>query len=287
VPYVVATEHSLGDDTIEGRPVTLGIRGLYLATERLGDATIAVSDAVAVRLARWGVPRRRITVIPNGIDAQEFRYDPRLRRAARARLGIAAHARVVGGVGRLEPTKRFDDLIRVVREVPEVTLLLVGDGSARAALEHMARTQGVADRVVFTGAVPHVREMLSAMDVFASPSRQETFGLAVLEALASGLPALYAACPPLDELAARTPAAAPGARRLTRYAQGLSPALRAELTRFDQRGGARLPVPPAVTRYDIARLAESVGQLYERVTQADHRRPVSTDRPGESEGSWR
>lgn len=54
VRAVVATEHSLGQDQIEGRPLTTGVRTLYLAGERLGRATIAVSPAVAERLRRWG-----------------------------------------------------------------------------------------------------------------------------------------------------------------------------------------------------------------------------------------
>jgi glycosyltransferase involved in cell wall biosynthesis len=262
VPHVVATEHSLGDGLIEGRATTLGVRALYLATERLGDTTIAVSDTVARRLAGWGVSRGRICVIPNGIDAAELGYDPALRRAARRRLGIAADARVVGGVGRLEPTKRFDRLIRAMSELHGATLLLVGDGSARTALEGLARELGVSSRVVFAGATPHVREMLCAMDLFAAPSDQETFGMAVLEALASGLPALYVICPCLEELA---PTAAPWARRCPPGQAALTATLREELARIDGRGATRFPVPSAVIHYDIGRLAQAVQELYHRL----------------------
>jgi glycosyltransferase involved in cell wall biosynthesis len=265
VRRVVATEHSLGDGQIEGRRTTAAVRALYLASERLGDATIAVSGTVADRLAAWGVRRRRIRVIPNGIEAAGFAYDPALRRAARQRLGIAPEATVVGGVGRLEPTKRFDRLIRAVAGLPDTTLLLAGDGSQRAALESLAREYGVAGRVVFAGASPRVRELLCAMDVFASPSEQETFGMAVLEALACGLPTLYVTCPPLEEL---PPDAAPGARRLPSDDAAFHTALRHQLSTMDDRR----PVPPAVARYDIARLAGAVDRLY---------------RPADSEGTRR
>ncbi len=103
VRAVVATEHSLGDAAIEGRPLTRGTRGLYLATERLGSATVAVSGTVAARLRAWGVDGRRVHVVPNGIDAAAFRFDPAARTAVRARLGLPAGAVVVGGVGRLVP----------------------------------------------------------------------------------------------------------------------------------------------------------------------------------------
>jgi len=245
------------------------VRLLYVATERLGHATVAVSAAVAGRLRAWRVPERRISVLPNGIEAGEFTFDPVLRRRVRARLGIPQDAVVVGGVGRLEPGKRFDRLIRAVAEIPGVLLLLAGDGPARAALEQVAAMHGVAGRVVFAGAVPHARGMLCAMDVFASPSDSETFGLAVLEALACGLPALYATCPPLDELTRPGrpgPEGAPGARRLSTYPEALPRTLRAELACLTERGGGRLPVPPLVARFGTATLADSIGRLYERLS---------------------
>lgn len=253
VRRVVATEHRLG--ATAGR--------LYLAGERLGQVTIAASPAVARRLAEWGVPDERIEVIPKAVAPAEFGYDPRLRAAARARLGIAPGAAVVGGVGRLEPGERFDRLIRAVAEAPGATLLLAGDGPARDALGKLAAIEGIADRVVFAGPVAHAREMLCAMDVFASPG-EDTFGLVVLEAIAAGLPALYARCPPLEELAAAR-AAVEGARRLTPHdRESLPRALRAELLCLAERHGERLPARAAGPRYDADHLARAVDRVYSR-----------------------
>jgi glycosyltransferase involved in cell wall biosynthesis len=281
IAHVVATEHSLGDGVIEGRRTSAPVRVLYRGTERLGRNTIAVSETVAERLRAWGVAANRITVIPNGIDAGEFAYDPALRAAARYRLAVEPDALVVGGVGRMAREKRFDRLIRAVKQMPGVTLLLVGDGAARPELERQAEADGVADRVIFTGAVEHTRELLCAMDVFASPSDQETFGLAVLEALACGLPAVYAVCPPLDEVDAPTP----GARRLSGYREALPRTLRAELAGLAGRDGARLPVPPVVAQYDISRLADSVGRLYQQIASLPRRRHSVSYRPVESKGT--
>lgn len=257
VRRVVATEHSLGDHRIEGRPLTRSTRALYLATERLGTATVAVSRAVAARLRRWGVPADRIHLVPNGIEADRFRFDPAARRTMRARLGLEETAMVVGGLGRLVPGKRFDLLIRAVAQVPDAVLVVAGDGPERAALRRLAARLGAADRVRLIGecAGPDVPALLAAFDVFASASREETFGLAVLEALAAGLPVLHTTCPALDELPADR---APGARRVEPAVPALAAALHDRLA----RGPVRLPQPAAVEHYDIARAAERLMTVY-------------------------
>jgi len=279
VRNVVATEHSLGDGIIEGRPTTRGVRALYLASERLGRSTIAVSDTVRDRLIAWGVPQRRIEVIANGIDPTELTFDPEARQVVRARLGIGQHERVIGALGRLEPTKRFDRLIQAVVDLPDVKLLLVGSGSARAELTAVAERLGIGDRTVFAGPTAHSREMLCAMDIFASPSDQETFGLAVLEAIAAGLPVVYVACPPLQEL---PPEAAPGARQVASDAVALRLALADELARLprpdpDADPADRLAIPPAVAHYDITRLAAAVGGLYERIAARPGQQLIGSD----------
>ncbi|MEU9983279.1 glycosyltransferase [Streptomyces sp. NPDC050856] len=254
---VIATEHSLGAAQIEGRPLSPGARALYLATERLGTATVAVSGTVARRLTGWGVPPARIRMVPNGIDVARFAHDPEAGRAARRRLGLAPDDVVVGGVGRLAAGKRFDTLIRAVAGLPGTRLLLVGEGEARGRLARVAAECRVADRVVWAGAVDEgLPALLSAMDVFVSPSADEAFGLAIVEALAAGLPVRYAACPALEDL---PPGEAPGARRIGGSVHDVVSALREVC-----RGGRpeRLPVPPAARRYDIARSAQELLSLY-------------------------
>ncbi|MYS68630.1 glycosyltransferase [Streptomyces sp. SID5473] len=151
VRAVVATEHSLGDREIEGRPLTRGTRALYRGTERLGAATVAVSDTVAARLADWGVPPERTHTVPNGIDARQFRFDPAARSAVRSGLGVAPDAYLLGGVGRLVPGKGFDALIRTAAAVPAVTVVIAGEGPEGPALKRLAAELGVADRVRFLG----------------------------------------------------------------------------------------------------------------------------------------
>ena len=252
---VVATEHSLGEHVIEGRPTDrAGVRALYLAAERLGRVTVAVSPTVVELLVRWGVPRRRIVMIPNGVDLAAFRFDAAARRDLRARLGVAPDTRVLGTVGRLAPTKRVDLLLEAARQLPGVVLLVVGDGPARPELESLARRYGIADRVIFTGASRDVRGLLAAMDAYASASPAETFGLSVVEALAAGLPAVYVACPALDDLpGGRVPA---GVRKVPADAVALRVAVAAALAE-----PGRL-APPELPEYDSAHTADQLDELY-------------------------
>ncbi|WP_128981328.1 glycosyltransferase [Streptomyces roseicoloratus] len=289
VRAVIATEHSLGDTQIEGRPLSAGTRALYLATERLGTSTVAVSPSVARRLTRWGVAPSRIRVVPNGIETERFAFDPGARASARSALGLPADAFVVGGVGRLVPGKRFDRLVRAVAEVPEARLLLVGEGGERDRLLRLAEECGAKDRVLLPGACqdppagpaarpvpgsrppgpacspgPGLPALLAAMDVFVSTSPDETFGLAVVEALAAGLPSLYVACPAVDDLPAE---AAPGARRIGESVPELVSALHA----LRDSGHGRPAPPEAVRRYDIAQSARKLMSLYHQAVHG----PVS------------
>ncbi|MEU7020318.1 glycosyltransferase [Streptomyces sp. NPDC046203] len=286
VRSVVATEHSLGEAQIEGRPLSAGTRALYLATERLGTSTVAVSPSVARRLADWGVAPSRIRVVPNGIEPARFAFDPLARARARSLLGLPVDAFVVGGVGRLVPGKRFDRLVRAVAAVPEARLLLVGEGEQRAVLLRTAEECGAAGRVILTGAVPDPPErggarrtdpdlpsLLAAMDLFVSASPDEAFGLAVVEALAAGLPVRYVACPALDDL---PPGAAPGALRVGPSVPELIGSIRA-FARSRPTGpvgpvghGIRAAPPEAVRSYDIARGAEQLLSLYQRAVHGPH-----------------
>ncbi|MFF7866148.1 glycosyltransferase [Streptomyces qaidamensis] len=265
VRAVVATEHSLGDSQMEGRPLNAGVRALYLAGERLGRTTVAVSPTVAERLRRWGVPGPRIEVVPNGIDVARFRFDAARRHDTRRRLGLPDDAYVIGAVGRLTPGKRFGVLVRALAQLPDDhRLLLVGGGPEEDVLRRTARAAGVADRVLFTGERPCVPDgtpgpdlpsLTSAMDVLASPSPEEAFGLAIVEALASGLPVLYASCPALEDL---PPSAAPAARRVT----GGPDAYARALTDVRRQGPAPRTAPEAARHYCITRSAARLMDVY-------------------------
>jgi len=147
-------------------------------------AVVAPSAAMAARAeARWRVPSGRLVRIDNGVDlAGRAVRDPRAAAAAGPLvIGSVAHARV---------EKNWPRLLRVfarLRTQP-VHLLLLGDGPERAAAEQLAHGLGVAARTTFTGAVLEPRPHYAAMDVFTLASDDEQMPLALLEAMAHGLP---------------------------------------------------------------------------------------------------
>ncbi|MEV0484646.1 glycosyltransferase [Streptomyces sp. NPDC050508] len=265
VKAVVATEHSLGDSQMEGRALSTGVRALYLASERLGRSTVAVSPTVAERLKQWGVPGPRIEVVPNGIDLARFRFDPVQRLRTRQRLGLPEGAYVVGGIGRLAAGKRFDVLIRALAQLPDdYWLLLVGGGTEENLLRRTAHDYGVADRVLFTGERPYTPDgspgpdlpsLTAAMDLLASPSPEEAFGLAVVEGLASGLPVLYASCPAIEDL---PPQAASAARQV----QGGPDVFARALAAARAQGPRPRTAPDAAHHYCITRSAAQLMDVY-------------------------
>jgi glycosyltransferase involved in cell wall biosynthesis len=257
-PVVLTTEHSIGETHIERRKMTAGVRGLYLASELFSDATIAVSDVVRDRLVRWGVPARKITVIPNGLDTAALAFDPAARQRARERFGIPPDIYVIGSLGRLDPNKRIDLLVEAARPVlgDRCKVLVIGRGEDQARITATVERLGAADHVIFGGFQSDTAAMMSAFDLYAATSAQETFGLSVLEAMASGLPVLYTACPALDGI--QTGQARPVA--------GTVEALRAEIRKAVEAGpSAREPDAAVFGRYGMESVVRRIDDLYERL----------------------
>ncbi|MFR9728207.1 glycosyltransferase [Saccharopolyspora sp. MS10] len=275
-PVVVGTEHSIGETHLERRRMTAGVRGLYLGTDVFAQRTIAVSETVAGRLAGWGMRPEKITVIPNGVDFGRVAFDPDARSRVRAEHGIDERAHVVGVLGRLDPNKRFDLVIEAAAPLlgEGAKLLVVGGGAERENLEALAANLGVAEHVVFTGERHDVSAMLSALDLFVASSKQETFGLSVLEALANGMPVLYTTCPALEGVHTDR------ARQVPGDVDGMREALAAEVTDRRPRGD----VPAIRELYGIEAVTARIDDLYERLRTGGGRtaRPLAAEQGGKS-----
>jgi glycosyltransferase involved in cell wall biosynthesis len=134
----------------------------------------------------------RSTVVYNGVDLNEFNAAATTAdrvHALRTRLGCTASSFVIGSVGRLVPAKNHAVLIDSVAKLRaqniDARLLIVGEGELHDSLRAQAATLGLADVVLFTGALTDLRPALAAMDVFVLPSLfVETFSNAALEAMA-------------------------------------------------------------------------------------------------------
>jgi glycosyltransferase involved in cell wall biosynthesis len=158
------------------------------------DAHLAVADAQRRYLVDVEkVPRERVHLVYNGIDAEQYRPPaPGERDSARRSLGVPEAGLVLMAVGSLKPLKGFDLLVRAANPLlmahPEARLVLVGDGRDRGMLETLARECGVGAQVVFAGLRDDVNVVLRAADLLVLSSRTEALPTVILEAMATGLP---------------------------------------------------------------------------------------------------
>jgi glycosyltransferase involved in cell wall biosynthesis len=159
-----------------------------------------VSEAVARQLeAQKLLPPNRIKVVRNGIEVEQFIKARRLSDpvSLRRSWGFPDDCLVVGTVGELNPLKGHDIFLRAAAEVvssnPQSRFVIVGGDPSREAatlrrLERLASDLNLTDQIRLLGQVDEVAPLLAAMDLFVSASQTESFGLAIVEALASGLP---------------------------------------------------------------------------------------------------
>jgi UDP-glucose:(heptosyl)LPS alpha-1,3-glucosyltransferase len=156
-------------------------------------AVVCLSEADAADLrTTYGPVRPRIEVIPNGVDLERFRPPtPDERNAARAELKLGTEERVAVFVGHEFSRKGLSFAIRGLSHAPSVLLLIIGGNDDIIAEAHAeAKELGVGDRVLFLGPRRPPVPFLHAADFFVLPSAYEANALVVLEALATGLPAI-------------------------------------------------------------------------------------------------
>ena len=165
-----------------------------------GEKVVAISEAVRGHLEKdFNVDPGRIEVIYNGIDLRRFSNTYSSDQIARAKrsLGIQ-RGDVVGTMGRLSSVKGQKYLIEAMKEVvsrsKDARCLIIGSGREGPALQNLAKSLGLEDRVIFTGAAyMDIPLYLACMDIFVLPSIEEGLGLALLEAMSLGRPCVASA----------------------------------------------------------------------------------------------
>ena len=150
------------------------------------DGLLAVSRAMRDDMAAIGLPRDRIRVHHTGVDLD--RFAPVDRAAARTALDVAGP--LIVSVGALIERKGHGVVIEALRDLPDATLIIAGEGPTRPALRALADRLGVAGRVRLLGAVPNgeLLGLIAAADVMALASSSEGLANAWIEALACGTP---------------------------------------------------------------------------------------------------
>ncbi len=158
------------------------------------DAVVCVSEAQRAALCARGLAAARVHLIPNAIDADAVAREAAAgREPTRRAWGIGPEERVVLALGRLSPEKGLAGLLEAFAALPapaaaRARLVLVGDGPLRAALGRRANAPDLAGRVRLAGWSADPLGCLGAADAFVLPSLREGLPLALLEALAAGLP---------------------------------------------------------------------------------------------------
>jgi glycosyltransferase involved in cell wall biosynthesis len=164
------------------------------ATLDRADALCTLSQALAAELqARLKAPPGKIAVVPNGVDVDAaVQHLEACAPEARRELGLSPADMVVATIGRIHPEKGLPYLLESFRpflhEHPRAVLLIAGDGPERGALEEVAKSLRIAERVRFLGTVPEPWKVLAAADIFVLSSVYEGMPNALLEAMAAALP---------------------------------------------------------------------------------------------------
>ncbi len=195
---------------------------------------ITVCHALRDEVIALGVDPARVTSLRNGVDLQLFQ--PVERESVRARLGLSQFTLLA--VGHLVPVKAQQLAVAALAELPDVRLLIAGNGPNRAMLEQLARDLNVTDRLTMLGAVPQaqLRDYYGAADALVLPSEREGWANVLLEAMACGTPVIASRVWGTPEVVAAPEA---GLLMEQRTPAGLAASVRALRANYPDRAATR------------------------------------------------
>jgi len=208
IPFVLEMNDTVYmDRQRQGKKLTM--KGLAAKFENrllnLADGIVVVSGYLKQHLVDRGIPANKVLVTPNAVHEHEFDPEHIKGDSIRAKYGLG-DAVVVGFAGSFAKWHRVDLLVAAAASLkdkhPNLKLLLIGDGAERAAAEQQAKDLGFADRVVFTGKIPHaaIPEHVAAMDIGVMPE-SNLFGspMKIFEYMAMGVTPVGPRYIPLEE----------------------------------------------------------------------------------------
>lgn len=264
---------------LTGTPFVTTCHGLY--RYRLGRRffrcwgkwVMAISGPSRDRLVRQYrlAPPHQVVLIPNGVEVDFFLEPVAPEEVQRFKEAIGLQGQpIVGAIARLSPIKGLDFFLRAVpgllSDFPRLQLLLVGDGPAKGDLVRLAYELGIQERVVIVHPVEDTRIPLACMEAFVAPSLREGFGLAMVEAMAAGVPVVASNAGGPAEIVEDgkngflIPPGDSGAIERALRSLLTEPELK---TRIGQQGRLR-----AQERYDMKRVVQEVEKVYARAISA-------------------
>lgn len=199
-----------GTKLVLTRHVVFPMKPFHRFALRNVEAAIAVSSGVKAQLERI-FPAAKISLVPNGIVIADQTSSERRDRASefRAFHSISENARLVVTIGELRVLKGQRDFVlaanEVLKQYPDAHFVVAGkdnslDHKFRRELKRLVKVLGHEDRFLWLDWLDDLSPLLSAADIFVSPSHSESFGLAILEAMAAGTPVVATATDGAKEL---------------------------------------------------------------------------------------
>jgi glycosyltransferase involved in cell wall biosynthesis len=172
-------------------------------TEPFVGRFIVVSESVRqILVAERQISTERVVKVYNGVELDQF-YPATRKSTLRKAWGIGADEIVIGSVGRLVWQKGFEYLLRAIPKItenqPNSRFLFVGEGPLRNRLEDLAKSLNILQKVIFTGFLAEVNEVLANIDVLVIPSVLEGFPMVTLEAMAMQKPIVATHIPGISE----------------------------------------------------------------------------------------
>lgn len=131
-------------------------------------------------------------VLENGIEVEKYSFHKENRFKVRNSFSVSDNEILIGNIGRFSQEKNHKFLVKVFKELQKSNnkykLLLVGDGKLKSSIESQLKDLNLLNKVIFTGNIDNVAEILSAIDIYVVPSVNEGLNITLIEAQASGIP---------------------------------------------------------------------------------------------------
>ncbi|MDQ0820474.1 glycosyltransferase involved in cell wall biosynthesis [Arthrobacter sp. V4I6] len=217
IPWVYEVRGQLADTWASTRGPEARNSEKYRAFQRReaevmkgADLVLTLGTAMKANIVAAGIPDKKVIIAPNAVGG-DFLSEPLDKASARRELGLAEDGQFIGTVSSLVNYEGIEDLlaafILLAPDLPELRLLIVGDGAAMPSLQMQAQRSGYAGRIIFTGRVPRGRAALyhQALDVFVVPRKdlevtRSVTPLKPVEAMACARPVVASALPALAEI---------------------------------------------------------------------------------------